>query len=129
MLLLAKMFFCYEVCIGGKQPMIYRAEAIDYCLSLGNTYEDYPFRDRNWTVMRHIANKKVFAWIFEKDEHIWINVKCEPGSLDLWRQMYTSVIPAFHLNKDHWNSIILDGTVPEEEICEMIRQSYWLTGK
>ena len=56
-------------------------------------------------------------------------VKCEPVFLDYWRQIYNSVVPAFHLNKDHWNSIILDGTVPEEEIYEMIRQSYMLTKK
>lgn len=104
-----------------------REEAINYCLNLEQTYEDCPFRDKNWTVMRHIQNKKIFAWIFQKDNHIWINVKCEPGFLDYWRQVYPSVVPAFHLNKDHWNSIILDGTVPEEEIEEMIRQSYCLT--
>jgi len=104
-----------------------RKEAIDYCLSLANAYEDYPFRDKNWTLIRHMANKKVFAWIFEKDHHIWINVKCEPGFLEHWRLIHASVVPAFHLNKDHWNSIILDGTVPVDEIHEMIRQSYMLT--
>lgn len=104
-----------------------REEAIDYCLKLENTYEDYPFRDKNWTLMRHKENKKVFTWIFQKDDHIWINVKCKPGHLDFWRQIYNSVVPAYHLNKEHWNSIILDGTIPEEEIYEMIRQSYNLT--
>lgn len=104
-----------------------RQEAIDYCLSLDHSYEDRPFRDKNWTVIRHKDSKKVFAWIFEKEEHIWINVKCEPGMLEFLRQAYTAVVPAFHLNKDHWNSIILDGTVPEEEIREMIKKSYVLT--
>lgn len=104
-----------------------RREAIDYCLSLENTYEDYPFRDTNWTLMRHVKNKKVFAWIFEKNGQIWINVKCEPGALVFWRQSYASVIPAYHLNKEHWNSIILDGSIPKKEIYEMIRQSYLLT--
>lgn len=104
-----------------------RQEAINYCLSLGHAYEDTPFRDKNWTVVRHVKNNKVFAWIFEKAGHIWINVKCEPGALEFWRQAYASVVPAFHLNKDHWNSIILDGTVPEEEVHEMISQSYVLT--
>ncbi|GIP17388.1 hypothetical protein J40TS1_30300 [Paenibacillus montaniterrae] len=104
-----------------------REEAIHYCASLENTYEDYPFRDKNWTVMRHKSNKKVFAWIFEKDGHIWINVKCQPGWLDFYRNTYPSVVPAFHLNKDHWNSIILDGTVPEDVIHDMIRQSHQLT--
>ncbi|RTQ86933.1 MmcQ/YjbR family DNA-binding protein [Lysinibacillus telephonicus] len=104
-----------------------RKDAISFCLKFDNTYEDYPFRDKNWTLMRHKENNKVFAWIFEKDEHIWINVKCESGLLDLWRQMYASVVPAYHLNKDHWNSIILDGTIPEEEIYKMISDSYHLT--
>lgn len=105
-----------------------RKQAIDYCLSLDHSYEERPFRDKNWTVIRHKGNKKVFAWIFEKDDHIWINVKCEPGMLEFLRQIYTAVVPAFHLNKDHWNSIILDGTVPAEEIREMIKQSFVLTG-
>lgn len=104
-----------------------REEAIHYCASLENTYEDYPFRDKNWTVMRHKSNKKVFAWIFEKDGLIWINMKCQPDWLDFYRNTYPSVVPAFHLNKDHWNSIILDGTVPEDVIHDMIRQSHQLT--
>ncbi|MBL4953730.1 MmcQ/YjbR family DNA-binding protein [Neobacillus sp. YIM B02564] len=104
-----------------------REEAIDYCLNLKNTYEDYPFSDKNWTLMRHKDNKKVFAWIFERNGHIWINLKCEPGWLDFYRQKYHSVVPAYHLNKEHWNSIILDGTIPEEEIYEMIRRSHHLT--
>ncbi|MGG1247679.1 MmcQ/YjbR family DNA-binding protein [Bacillus spizizenii] len=104
-----------------------REEAIDYCLSFKDAYEDYPFRDKNWTLMRHVKNRKVFAWIFEKNDRIWINVKCETGFLDFWKHKYTSVVPAFHLNKDHWNSIILDGTVPEEDIYDMIKQSYLLT--
>lgn len=106
-----------------------RKEAIDFCLRLENTYEDYPFRDKNWTVIRHKENKKVFAWIFEKDERIWINVKAEPGFLEYWRQIHDSVVPAFHLNKNHWNSIILDGSVSQAEISDMIQQSYRLTSK
>lgn len=105
-----------------------REEAIQYCLSLKNCYEDYPFRDTNWTVIRHVENRKVFAWIFEREGHIWINVKCDPEWRDFWRDAFVSVIPGFHMNKQHWNSIILDGTVPEEEIRRMIVESYGLTG-
>lgn len=105
-----------------------RAEAIAFCLSLENVYEDYPFHDGNeWTVMRHRGNKKVFAWIFEKDDAIWINVKCNPEWCDFWRNTYESILPGWHLNKKHWNSIILDGTVPEKEIKRMIEESYDLT--
>lgn len=104
-----------------------RQDAIEYCLGLEDTYEDYPFRDSNWAVMRQGINKKMFACIFERQGYIWINVKCEPDLLDLYRRMYTAVVPAFHMNKAHWNSIILDGSVPEEEICGMIVHSYMLT--
>ena len=104
-----------------------REELIHYCLTFPNSYEDYPFSDVNWTCMRHQENKKVFAWIFERQGHIWINVKGTRGWLDFFREKYASVIPAYHLHKDHWNSIICDGTVDLEDMHSMIRESYDLT--
>lgn len=104
-----------------------RPEAITYCLSLKDTYEDAPFHDPNWTVIRHKSNKKVFAWIFEKDGKLWINVKSDTEWINFWRNAFESVIPAYHLNKKHWNSIILDGTVPGKDIKRMIDESYELT--
>ncbi len=107
--------------------MTERKEAIAYCLTFQNVYEDYPFHDPNWCVIRHRSSNKVFAWIFDKDGHVWINVKCEPQWRDFWRQAFDSVIPAYHLNKKHWNSVILDGSVPESDIQRMIAESYDLT--
>lgn len=104
-----------------------RAEVIAYCNKFDEVYEDYPFHDLNWTVMRHKKNQKIFAWIFEKDAHIWVNVKCAPEWRDFWRNAYSSVVPAYHLNKTHWNSIILNGEVPEKDIHKMIEESYYLT--
>lgn len=104
-----------------------RKEAIAYCLTLKDAYEDYPFHDPNWCVIRHKSNHKVFAWIFDRNDYVWINVKCDPEWRDFWRQSFPSVLPAYHLNKKHWNSIILDGTVPEKEIRRMILESYDLT--
>lgn len=104
-----------------------RNDAIDYCLTFVGVYEDYPFDDPNWTVMRHKGNKKVFAWIFERNGHIWINIKGHPEWNEFWRQTFDSVVPAYHLNKTHWNSVILDGTVPDENIKAMITESYNLT--
>lgn len=104
-----------------------REDTISFCLTMENVYRDEPFHDPNWTVIRHRNNRKVFAWIFEKDGPIWVNVKCDPEWRDLWRNTYDSVKPGWHLNKEHWNSIILDGTVPENEIKRMIRESYDLT--
>ena len=77
--------------------------------------------------MRHKKNQKVFAWIFEKEDHIWVNVKCDPEWRDFWRSAYASVVPAYHLNKTHWNSVILDGTVQNNDIRRMIEESYHLT--
>lgn len=107
--------------------MTEKKEVISYCLKFKEVFEDYPFHDPNWCVIRHKGNKKVFAWIFEKDGHVWVNVKCSPEWIQFWRNAFPSVLPAYHLNKKYWNSIILDGTVPKEEICRMIGESYDLT--
>ena len=104
-----------------------KQEAIAYCLTYENVYEDYPFRDNNWCVIRHLKNNKVFAWIFHREGNVWMNVKCDPEWRDFWRDAFPSVLPAYHLNKQHWNSIILDGTVPQEEIQRMVGESYRLT--
>lgn len=112
---------------GRALTMTTKKQAITHCFTYQNVYEDYPFHDPNWCVMRHKENRKVFAWIFDKDGHTWINVKCDPQWRDFWRNMYPSVLPAYHLNKNHWNSIILDETVPEKDIQRMIGESYDLT--
>ena len=93
-------------------------------MNFKNVFEDYPFHDDNWCVMRHKQNKKVFAWIFNKDGYVWVNVKCDVEWRDFWRNAFDSVIPAYHLNKTYWNSIILDGTIPVEDIKRMIGESY-----
>lgn len=109
--------------------MTNRTQAIAYCLSYENVYEDYPFHDPNWCVIRHKKNSRVFAWIFDREGHTWINVKCDPQWRDLWRNAFESVLPAYHLNKEHWNSIILDRSVPDKDIHIMIEESYKLTKK
>lgn len=104
-----------------------REDMITYCLTYQNVYEDYPFSDMNWTCMRHLENQKIFAWIFERNGNIWVNVKGTRGWLDFFREKYESVVPGYHLNKEHWNSIILDGTIECEDIKSMIQESYNLT--
>ena len=77
--------------------------------------------------MRHKGNKKTFALIYNKDGYVWRNVKCNPEWREFWRNTFASVVPAYHMNKTHWNSIILDGSVPDKDICRMIGESYDLT--
>ena len=100
---------------------------IDRCLSLPNTYEDYPFEDDNWTVLRHRGNRRTFVFLFERQGNLWLNLKCEPMRAAFYREIYPAVLPAYHLNKTHWNSVVLDGTVPDEEVWEMVCHSYDLT--
>lgn len=70
---------------------------------------------------------KPFALIYDKDGSVWINVKCDPEWREFWRKAFESVVPAYHMNKTHWNSIILDGSVPDKDIRRMIGESYDLT--
>ena len=104
-----------------------RDDAIKLCSEFEDVYEDYPFADKKSTAMRHKTNKKIFALIFERFGNVWINVKCRPDDAPYLRQMFPSVIPAYHMNKNHWNSIIVDGTIDCAAIYEMIKQSYFLT--
>ena len=109
--------------------MLERKEVIAFCLTLPGSYEDYPFRDANWTVMRCRNSKKSYAYIYEREGQIWVNVKCSPEWIPFWRNAYTSVVPAYHMNKEHWNSIILDGNIGEKEIHRMIEESYDIVNK
>lgn len=100
-----------------------------YGLSLPDTYQDAPFHDPNWQLVRVKGTKKVFLWTYERNGQLCINVKADPEWRDLWRSTYLSVLPGYHQNKEHWNTIILDGTVPTEEIKRMIAESYDLVKK
>lgn len=101
-----------------------REGVLEYGLSFPDTYQEAPFHDPNWQLVRYKNNKKAFLWTYEREGAIWINVKVDPTWRDLWRQTYAAVLPAYHQNKEHWNSIILDGTMPEDVLKRMIAESY-----
>ena len=101
-----------------------REEALQYGLSFSDTYKDAPFHDENWQLVRYKANKKAFLWTYERDGHINLNVKVDPVKAFFWRKLYKSVIPGYHQNKENWNTIILDGSIPDKDIKMMIAESY-----
>ena len=103
-----------------------REEILKYALTFPDTYQDTPFHDPNWVLVRYRKNKRAFAWTYERNGHIWVNVKVDPEWRDFWRDAYPSVDPAYHQNKEHWNSLILDGTIPKKVIKQMIAESYAL---
>lgn len=101
-----------------------RKQALSYALSFPNTYQDSPFRDENWQLVRTKKGKKAFLWTYERNGFVNLNVKVDPQWRDFWREVYPSVIPGYHQNKEHWNTIILDGSIPRAEIERMIADSY-----
>ena len=103
-----------------------RNQALKYGLSFPDTYLDAPFHDNNWQLVRFKGNDKAFLWTYERGGYINLNVKVEPDKAWFWRDAYQAVIPGYHQNKEHWNTIILDGSIPDKDIKLMIRDSYRL---
>lgn len=104
--------------------MLTREEALDYGLSFPNTYKEAPFHDPNWQLVRVKGTKKAFLWTYERDGYINLNVKVDPEWRDFWRNTYEAVIPAYHQNKEHWNTIVLNGSIPTADVKRMIAESY-----
>lgn len=93
----------------------------DYILSMPNARLDYPFGKE---VAVYKVDDKMFALIEEKSDPVRISLKCDPLLAKTLRERYESVMPGYHLNKKHWNTIILSGQLTWEEIQDLIRHSY-----
>ncbi|MCI7190133.1 MAG: methylated-DNA--[protein]-cysteine S-methyltransferase [Lachnospiraceae bacterium] len=104
--------------------MLTRKEILSYGLSFPNTYQEAPFHDPNWQLVRVEGSKKAFLWTYERDGCLNLNVKVDPRWRDFWRDTYDAVVPAYHQNKEHWNTIILDGSIPDKDVKRMIAESY-----
>ena len=74
--------------------------------------------------MRHSANKKTFAMIYERHGKLCVNLKCNPMEAEFLRQAFKDVTPGYHMNKTHWNTIDVGGDVPDSELQRMIEHSY-----
>ena len=109
--------------------MTERKEVLEYGSGLPDVYIDAPFRDENWILLRYKKNKKAFAWTYERNGFMWVNVKVDPDWRDFWRNAYAAVRPGYHQNKEHWNSVRWDGSIPDEEMKRMIAESYDLVVK
>jgi predicted DNA-binding protein (MmcQ/YjbR family) len=97
----------------------------EYCISKKNVTESFPFGDDTLVFK---AAGRIFA-LANLDGDLSINLKCNPSlAIDL-RERYSSVIPGYHMNKKHWNTIYLDGTIPDKEVFSWIDHSYDLVLK
>ena len=96
-------------------------EARQYCLSLKNVTEGLPFGD-DFLVFK--VEGKMFALLPLDGNEPRITLKCHPDFTDELRDHFSAVEPAWHFNNKYWNTIILDGTIPEKDIKKMIKESY-----
>jgi predicted DNA-binding protein (MmcQ/YjbR family) len=97
------------------------AELRDYCLSLRGAEETFPFGP-NTSVFK-VAGK-MFALSQLGADSLRVSLKCEPELAEALRGAHAAVLPGYHLNKRHWNTVIVDGSVSDQAIRDMIEDSY-----
>ena len=92
-----------------------------YLLSKKGTTEELPFGPG---ALVYKVVGKMFALVAEDADPLTVSLKCEPGQALFLRDLYPAVRPGYHMNKAHWNTVTLDGSIPEAEIWGMIDDSY-----
>ncbi len=95
----------------------------DYILSMPNAELDYPFGEG---VAVYKVGGKMFALVAEKSDPVNLSLKCDPQLAQTLRERYESVMPGYHLNKKHWNTLLLTGQLGWPEVQDLIRHSYLL---
>lgn len=96
-------------------------------LKLPGTWLEYPFGEG--TAVYKFGQQpdgKIMAIIAEGSNPLRVSLKCDPQLAKLLRDKYESVLPGYHLNKNHWNTILCTGQVPEDELLDLVRHSYEL---
>jgi predicted DNA-binding protein (MmcQ/YjbR family) len=93
----------------------------EHCLSLAGAEETFPFGPE--TSVFKVAGK-MFALSQLDADSLRVSLKCEPDLAEALREAHAAVIPGYHLNKRHWNTVIVDGSLSDEDVREMIDDSY-----
>lgn len=101
----------------------------EYLLSMPNSFLDYPFGEgvAVYKVSQggeKAKDAKMFAIITENSAPLRISLKCDPQLAELLREKYETVLPGYHLSKKHWNTILLTGQLPWDEVQGLIVHSY-----
>jgi predicted DNA-binding protein (MmcQ/YjbR family) len=92
----------------------------DYCISKKGATESFPFGDDTLVFK---VDGKIFALV-NLDGDLSINLKCDPALAIELRERFTSVTPGYHMNKKHWNTVLLEGSVPDKDVFSWIDHSY-----
>jgi predicted DNA-binding protein (MmcQ/YjbR family) len=96
-------------------------ELWDHCLAFAGAEETFPFGPQQ-SVFK-VAGK-IFALSRLEEDPLRVSLKCEPGLAQQLRQAHQAVLPGYHLNKRHWNTVIIDGSLPDAMIADMVEDSY-----
>jgi predicted DNA-binding protein (MmcQ/YjbR family) len=96
-------------------------ELRETCLAMPGAIEDFPFSPDN-SVFK-VAGK-IFAISNLTNEPLRVSLKCEPGLAEQLRTDHAAITPGYHLNKRHWNTVVVDGSVPDAMVRDMIEDSY-----
>jgi len=97
-----------------------------YLLSKPGAREDFPFD--TITLVAKVSDK-MFALVGINDDPLRLNLKCDPFKAELLREQFPSILPGYHMNKRHWNTVVLDGSIADDVIRAMIDASYALVVK
>jgi predicted DNA-binding protein (MmcQ/YjbR family) len=92
----------------------------NYCLNKRGVTESFPFDD---TTLVHKVMGKMFA-LADIEAFTSINLKCDPELAVQYREIYIGVVPGYHMNKKHWNTIVMDGSVSDQLVYQWIDDSY-----
>ena len=98
-------------------------EIREYCVSMPEVTESFPF-DEETLVFK--AKGKMFLLLSLTDSPVRLNVKCDPEKAIALRAEYACILPGYHMNKKHWNTIVLDGTLGKKLLRDQIDDSYSL---
>jgi predicted DNA-binding protein (MmcQ/YjbR family) len=102
------------------------ADVRTYLLGKPEAIEDYPFGP-DVAVMK--IGGKMFATLAQKDGVARMNLKCDPHEALILRDIFDAVLHGYHMNKRHWNTVVLDGTIPRGEVERMVDNSYALVAR
>ena len=93
----------------------------EYCLSKKSVTEDFPFGE---TTLVFRVKEKIFLLVALDADPLQFNAKCNPEKATGLREEYDAIKPGYHMNKKHWNTIVIDGSIPNKLVKEMIDDSY-----
>ena len=94
----------------------------EYCLAKAEVTEGLPFGPN--ALVFKVAGKMFALATMEADPHFRVNLKCDPERAAEMREQHEAILPGYHMNKQHWNTVVLDGTLPDSFVKELVDHSY-----